>query len=120
MSLLKNSIPLTSVPCDHMARATHAGMAHFAGSGPKFKTCRECRFWAHDQHDYYAKQGKHHGLIRPARCRKYRALTNADGARVPDDAAACRHFEQADPVPARFVSGSLINPNGACNGRTQA
>lgn len=103
MTILKETNYLTAGPCDRMARASFAGMAHFAGSGPETKTCRECAFWAHNN-NYYSKRGKHHGLIRPARCRKYRALTNTDGGQVPGDAAACRHFEQAQVVPERFGS----------------
>jgi hypothetical protein len=101
--MLKNSIFLTRAPCDGMARETYPGMAHFAGTGPKSATCRQCEHWDHG-HSYYARRGKFGGLIKPARCRKFRALTNADGGRVPGDSAACRHFEQADPVPARFIS----------------
>ncbi|WP_315749581.1 MULTISPECIES: hypothetical protein [unclassified Bradyrhizobium] len=105
MTLFKQSISdyLTAAPPDQIARATHPGMAHFAGSGPALKTCRDCRFWEHD-HDYYSRRSKHHGRIRPARCRKFRQLTNEVGAPIPDDAAACRHFEEADAVPARFAS----------------
>jgi hypothetical protein len=106
MTLFKQAISdhLTAAPLDQIARATHPGMAHFAGSGPELKTCRDCKFWEHDRHNYYAKRGKHHGRARPATCRKFRQLTNAAGTAIPDDAAACRYFEQADPVPARFVS----------------
>jgi hypothetical protein len=104
MTILKEQSDfLTAAPFDRVARATYPGMAHFAGSGPPQKTCRECSFWDHGHHDYRAA-GKQRGLIKPARCRKFRALMNAVGAKIPDDAAACRHFDQADPVPAQFVS----------------
>jgi hypothetical protein len=102
MSVLKDVLSehLTPAAHDRAARATFPGMAHFAGSGPPFKTCHECQFWDHN--GYHAKTGKYHGLIKPAPCRKFRALTREVGDKVPDDAAACRHFEQADPVPKRF------------------
>jgi hypothetical protein len=108
MTLFKDPIQgyLTAGPCDGMARATFAGMAHFAGTGPELKTCRECQHWDHGgPHDYYAKRGKFGGLIKPARCRKYGALTNAAGDKVPDDAPACKHFTDAAVVPARFARG---------------
>lgn len=35
---------------------TPAGMAHWSGTGPEFKTCRECVFFDH-QKSYYAKKG---------------------------------------------------------------
>jgi hypothetical protein len=93
---------LTAAPFDRAARATHAGMAHFAGSGPLNVTCRECLFWAHDPRGgYSAKRGMFGGLIKPAPCRKYRELTGRNGAPVPDDAPACRHFQCADKLPPR-------------------
>lgn len=104
MSLFKDSIQdhLTASPIDAFARASHPGMAHFAGTGPHLKTCRECIFWEHGVHDYRAKTGKYRGLIEPATCRKYRAITLQIGAKVPDDAAACRYFEENSSIPPRF------------------
>jgi hypothetical protein len=119
VSLFKEPISgfLTTAPFDRVARETHPGMAHFAGTGPQQKTCRECSFWDHGENDYRAS-GNYRGLIKPARCRKFRALMNVDGARIPDETAACRHFNQASPVPARFASKTLTQ-NGASNGRTE-
>jgi hypothetical protein len=104
MTILKQQSDFfTAAPFDRVARATYPGMAHFAGSGPPQKTCRECAFFDHAKNDYYAS-GKHRGRIKPAKCRKYRALMSVVGARIPHDAAACRHFNQADPAPEQFVS----------------
>lgn len=105
MTLFTESIQdhLTSSPVDRLARQTYPGMAHFAGTGPAPKTCRECIHFDHAQYDYHAKNGKYHGLIKPAACKKYRQMTGAAGTRIPDDAAACRHFEQHEYPPARFV-----------------
>lgn len=104
MSLFTKDIQehLAPAPFDRAARITHPGMAHFAGSGPALKTCRECEFWGGPQPDYRSKNGKWRGLIKPARCRKYRALTGAIGDEIPDDAAACRHFEESEKIPPRF------------------
>ena len=104
MSLFKDHVSdhLTESPFDSAARATHPGMAHFAGSGPQFKTCRECIFWAHEQFDYRSKNGKYSGLIKPARCKKYRALMHEEGGQIPDDARACKYFEQNATPPARY------------------
>jgi hypothetical protein len=96
---------LTTAPIDRVARETFPGQAHFAGTGPSFTTCRECAFWD-NRRDYHSKRGKNRGLIKPARCRKFRALTGTNGAKIPDDAPACRHFEQANPIPPRFVRTS--------------
>ena len=104
MSLLKESIQdhLTASPVDAFARASFPGMAHFAGTGPHLKTCRECIFWEHGPHDYRAKSGKHRGLIEPATCRKYRAITMQVGSKVPDDAGACKYFDENPSIPERF------------------
>ncbi|ANW00661.1 HNH endonuclease [Bradyrhizobium icense] len=94
---------LTAGPVDTLARATHPGMAHFAGTGPALKTCRECAFWNHKLYDYRAKNGKWRGLILPADCNKYRQMTQRVGDKIPDDAAACKYFEQSEHVPARYA-----------------
>jgi hypothetical protein len=97
---------LTAAPCDCMARATHPGQAHFAGTSLQPRTCRECLYWDFSQGDaqaYFTKRGRHRGRIRPARCKKFRALTGTDGPEIPDDAVGCRHFRQADKVPPRFA-----------------
>jgi hypothetical protein len=94
---------LTAGPIDTLARASHPGMAHFAGTGPRLKTCRECAFWAHKPYDYRAKNGKFRGLILPATCNKYRQMTQQVGDKIPDDAAACKYFEENPSPPARFT-----------------
>jgi len=71
------------------------------GTGPIGATCRGCFHWDHGR-EYHPKRGKFGGLIKPARCRKFRALTGAAGDKIPDDAAACRHYLEAAIVPPRF------------------
>lgn len=63
MSLFKESLQdhLTASPVDAFARASYPGMAHFAGTGPRGKTCRECLFFNYGPHDYRAKNGKYRG-----------------------------------------------------------
>lgn len=104
MSLFKESIQdhLTTSPADSLARASFPGMAHFARTGPANKTCRECVFWKHGPYDYRAKNGKYRGLIEPATCSKYRSITQNEGAKIPDDAPACKYFDQNSTVPERF------------------
>jgi len=106
MTLFSNSMQahLTPGPFDRMAKDTFPGQAHFAGTGPELKTCRECAHWDHaGAHDYRSKRGMFSGLIQPARCRQFKELTGTHGDKVPDDAAACKHFSQATVVPNRFV-----------------
>jgi len=108
MSLFKDALSdkLTSAPADAMARATHPGQAHFAGTGPRGKTCRECTMWAHVKDDYRAKGGKYRGLIKPAICSKYKQLMREEGPAIPEDAMSCKYFEQNDRPPERFAKAS--------------
>ena len=85
------------------ARMTQPGQAHFAGTGPANMTCRQCEHWDHKSYEYRSKSGKFRGLIKPACCRKFKALTGMSGAPVPDDAPACKYFEWNLAHPRRFA-----------------
>jgi hypothetical protein len=77
---------MTAAPFDNMARETFKGMAHFAGTGPRFTQCRACAFWDHASPDK-------RGVIKPARCKKFRSLIGVDGAKIPGETPSCRHFQ---------------------------
>lgn len=80
-------------------RKTPNGMAHWAGTGPEGKTCRECEHWQHEKR-YYAKRGLQRGTLKPARCRKYKTMMNGQtGGEIPHDARSCKYFAQALFVP---------------------
>jgi len=84
-------------------RNTPHGMAHWAGTGPEGRTCRECAFFEHGKRYYSATAGFKGGELMPARCGKYRAMMNGrQGGAIPNITPACRHFEPARPAPARF------------------
>ena len=69
---------------------THPGMAHWAGTGPEGKTCRECADYCWGGR-YLASSGKHaKGELIPAKCRK------GTGGKFPHFARACKYF---DPNP---------------------
>lgn len=78
------------------AQQTHEGQAHFGGSGPLGRTCRECGFWQKTG-SFTAKGGP-----RALSCRKFQDLlflTKA-GPRVPHSAHACRFFSLTEsPQP---------------------
>jgi hypothetical protein len=79
-------------------RETPAGMAHWAGSGPDGRTCRECAAFDH-QKSYYAKKGLGGGLLKPAKCRKFATMTGQSGGRIPFETRACKYFDLAEAVP---------------------
>jgi hypothetical protein len=88
---------------EQLRRRTVPGMAHFAGTGPKGKTCRECSEWTGcgKEAGYYAPKGAHGGLIKPRSCDKYRELMRGDiGEPIPPDTMACKYFDPAIAPPA--------------------
>lgn len=78
--------------------ATPSGMAFWSGTGPAGTTCRECIFFDH-QKSYYAKKGINGGGLKPARCKKYKMLSQTNGGNVPHETRACKYFERADVAP---------------------
>lgn len=85
-------------------RASFPGMAHWALTGPAGATCRECRFFEHRDRYSSSTTGFKGGELRAAPCAKFRSLMNGkQGAAVPNTAAACRHFDRAALIPARFA-----------------
>lgn len=80
-------------PAAMAARVTHVGQAHFAGSGPPGRTCRECTLW-HWSAKVEGWSQLH--VPKPSSCAKYKELMRAWGRRVPHGAMACRHFVMRD------------------------
>lgn len=89
---------------DRAVGNTHPGMAHFAGTGPDNRTCRECCEW--HQLGYYAASNKKHGpTLKPGGCRKYAELMKKEVQKVPHSASVCRWFvENQSPPPIRTKS----------------
>jgi hypothetical protein len=77
---------------------TPPGMAHWEGSGPSGKTCRECRFWG-----WSTGPARHreNGLLKPQPCAKYRQFAMRGGNKVPYSAGACKYFEPTGDAPPR-------------------
>lgn len=83
-------------------RRTQPGMAHWAGSGPPRRTCRECKHWSGcgSERGYYARKGMYGGTIKPRSCEKHRDLMQGNvGPGVPHDTAACKYFEDDGNAP---------------------
>lgn len=95
-------LSVTNAPLDQMRRQTALGMAHFAGTGPELKTCRECSHWTGCGRGdgYYSKNGKHGGLLKPRSCDKYETLMQSVGEPVPPTTRACKYFDEVPAAPA--------------------
>lgn len=65
---------LTLTPEEH--RRTAPGMAHFAGSGPAGKHCKDCAFFERD-----------------ATCQKFKELMGRKGPSISGWQLSCRYFE---------------------------
>ncbi|ACL60615.1 hypothetical protein [Methylobacterium nodulans] len=79
-------------PVAQLAARTHKGQAHFAGTGPAGKQCRQCARWM------FVGQWRHGPA--PSPCGKYRELMRQKGKPVPYGAAACKFFEpRAQEIP---------------------
>ena len=78
---------MTAALLDAMRPAHHGSYAHFPGSGPGDKTCRDCR-WCHGGGSrWYC--GKHAELIRSLGLpKKQRPISRST--------EACRYFEPAN------------------------
>ena len=82
---------------DEQAAKTPVGMAFWAGTGPKGKTCRECRFYTFN--GYKSARGNKGGQLKNSPCQKFIALTNGvDTNRIPYDTSSCKYFDQ-NPAP---------------------
>lgn len=80
-TLLKANPFLHRSEAERAALGSYAGMAHFAGSGPRDRSCCACAFWD--------------GLpnVKHAHCRMFTKLMDREGPKVPRHAASCKYFE---------------------------
>lgn len=81
---------------------TWPGQAHFAGTGPHGKTCRQCEYWSGCgvESGYHPQFGKFRGELKKRPCERHAALMNKVGPGVPHDAPACKHFVENTSPPA--------------------
>jgi len=87
-------------PEDTLRKFTHIGIAHFAKTGPKNMTCRQCLEWS--ANGYYAKSNKTGPTLKPGSCDAYTRMMNQTKKTVPYKAASCKYFvdnsDEAMPV----------------------
>lgn len=82
----------------HWIAATPPGMAHWSGTGPKGRSCRECVHFINE--GYYAASNAHSANgLKPGRCRKYTALMGFNGKKFQHRTASCSHFEENSEPP---------------------
>ncbi len=81
-------------------RETPAGMAHWVGTGPANRTCRECKFFKWGGR--YASKGGYHttGELKPAKCQKYKTLMRREGPPIKHNLLACKYFEEDGSAPS--------------------
>lgn len=84
-------------------RETPSGMAHWLGTGPAGRTCRECEFFK--WHGRYASSGGSHtkGELKPAKCKKYKDLMRQWGDPLKHHLRACKYFEETASPPNAVV-----------------
>ena len=88
---------------------TEKGQAHWGGTGPTAKRCRECIHWvpAEGLKMYSVK-----GMLAKGWCREYARLSNtkAPGPKFKHSALTCRHFDENPEPPKAFARP---DPEGA-------
>lgn len=79
---------------------TPTGMAHWAGTGPKGTTCRECSLYVFNGYAS-GKTGKG-GVLKNGPCQRYLDSMSGTPKRIPFDTPSCKYFEQNDNPPSAF------------------
>lgn len=79
--------------------STPPGMAHWCGTGPARRSCRECVHY--EFKGYYATTSMARGgRLKPGRCRQYRTMMGNWGPAFKWHVAACMFFaENPKPPP---------------------
>ena len=99
------TIPLTDMfdkVTEDGFRKSPPGMAHWAGTGPKGKVCRQCIHYTNEGR--YSLGGKHPGWLKPGRCTKFGAMMRKKGPTFPIRTLACKHFEENPNPPTEQVT----------------
>jgi len=97
-------IPLTKAfgEVDALAARTPPGMAFWAGTGPKGRTCRECLHYSVEGR--YGTPGGDHarGELTLGRCAKYSRTKRLDGPKFRHSTPVCKYFEE-NPLPPAII-----------------
>ena len=87
-------VPLTvlDIKFNEMVNQTRSGQAHWAGTGPKGVSCRECSHWEFDGY-------KPDGTLKPASCAMYLTLSYTKGKKFSHEAISCKFFKKNENPP---------------------
>jgi hypothetical protein len=81
---MTSHLTTTDEDLDRMVRRTIPGMAHWAGSGPRGKSCGQCQ--------HFVEMSI--GVGRSTRCHRYETMTGQQGTKkIPVKTPACKYFE---------------------------
>ncbi len=79
---------------------SEAGMAHFAGTGPRDKKCGNCIFWGYKKvkkNMVNRQTGEIYDSINHRDgCKKFYELTNKHGDKINPKLLSCKYFEDKD------------------------
>ena len=81
---LHRSSGLSRDPMDNLAERSWEGMAHFAGTGPRDKTCGTCKHWGDGTGEKQKAQQR--------ACSKFTRMTGMNTKHVPRWAEACKYY----------------------------
>jgi len=84
---------------DVMHVQSEPGMAHFAGTGPRGKTCGNCIFWGYST--TRKRVNKSTGEVREVTtrregCKNYYIITNKHGPKISPKLLSCKYFKDND------------------------
>ena len=124
MPTVKINPHFTPEPAHEKIGSTFVGQCHVAGTGPKGKTCRECKYFGRKEPGIYAYYGhqKHcntPGALKDAYCHNLGDFPGKAFRQFPHTAPACVFFEQSDHAPVAVEISQEAKKGEALTGKNQ-
>lgn len=86
-----------------LIRNTRPGMAHWSGSGPQGKSCRECIHF--ESQGYFSASHRFTpGALKPGKCKRFKKMTGTAGAAFSGNTLCCRFFEENEKAPTPRIA----------------
>lgn len=92
----KLKLTVLDIKFENLVARTPAGMAHWAGTGPEGKTCRECSNYVFN--GYTSSKVSNGGALKKGPCQKY-VDRFGKGKNFPFETSSCKYFEQNKNPP---------------------